>query len=300
MIPTAPLPQPQVATPLPAVGRPPSNATALRNGRDPLTNNVPSITFSDATARPLGPMGEMEVTTKGPLEPTLKPPTLNATPFNPVPMRPALVPPITAISLPRPAPITPLPKPKLLTPTLVTPLLISPPLPKYPLRPPAAVLNVYSQVLSNYLGNGGVVNGLSLGSLGANNLGLGFGNAGLTVSEANNIGLNGLGIGNIGFGLGNAGLAVSGLNTGLGVAGLGYGAGLGVQNVAATSQVPVTGPFTASGNAELVVGGDFGVGGQAVIGGQIPVLGAVGFSGQIPASGVVSIAGNCGCSSYPL
>ncbi|CAG9794202.1 unnamed protein product [Diatraea saccharalis] len=174
------------------------------------------------------------------------------------------------------------------------------------------IQNAYSQILTNlgnYLGNNGVelvtggigVNGLGVNSLGINNIGFGgLGTYnGLAVSESNNIGLNGLGIGNIG--LGNAGLAVSGLNNaGLGVAGLGYGTGLGVQNVAATSQVPVTGPFTASGNAELVVGGDFGAGGQAVVGGQIPVLGAVGFTGQIPASGVVSIAGNCGCSSVPL
>ncbi|CAG9794194.1 unnamed protein product [Diatraea saccharalis] len=368
MIPTAPLPQPHVAMPVPAVGSVPSNATALRNGRDPLTNKVPSITFSDATARPLGPMGEMLVTTRGLLEPIVRPPRLKLTPVNPVlrprpvpiipvfarpapttpalpkpvPIRPVLPVPITPTPLPRPAPTrpaalempvpitpTPLPRPApnrlaLPIPVLATPTELI----------PVLDTNVYSQFgslnyggflgdtgvdftataassglagLSGYLENGGLYNNglalntLGLGGLGVNNLGLGLGNVGVTAAGLENIGVAGLGVGNIGLGLGNAGLAVGGLNNaGLGIAGLGYGAGLGVQNVAATSQVPVTGPFTASGNAELVVGGDFGVGGQAVVGGQIPVLGAVGFSGQIPASGVVSIAGNCGCSTVPL
>ncbi|CAG9794205.1 unnamed protein product [Diatraea saccharalis] len=124
--------------------------------------------------------------------------------------------------------------------------------------------------INGYLGNGGLIN---------------------NAIDVNTIGYNGVGLGNSLSGLNNAGL---------GVVGLGYGSGLGVQNVAATSQVPVTGPFTATGNAELVVGGDFDVIGQTAIGGQIPVIGSVTFSGQVPASGVVSVAGNCGCSNVPL
>ncbi|RVE42350.1 hypothetical protein evm_012971 [Chilo suppressalis] len=145
--------------------------------------------------------------------------------------------------------------------------------------------------VSGYLGNGGLINN----NLGVTNLGLsgiGLSNAAVGSLGVSNIGLNGLS-------LGNAGVTAAGLsNAGVALGGIGYGAG--VPNVAATSGIPVTGPFTASGNAELVVGGDFGVGGQAVVGGQIPVLGAVGFSGSLPASGVVSIAGNCGCSRIPL
>ncbi|RVE42357.1 hypothetical protein evm_012978 [Chilo suppressalis] len=117
-----------------------------------------------------------------------------------------------------------------------------------------------------------------------------------------NVGLpnTGYGISNIALtGLENAGYAVTGLsNAGVALSGVGYGAG--VPNVAATSGVPVTGPFTATGNAEMAVSGDFEVTGQTVVGGQIPVIGSVTFSGQIPARGVVSAAGNCGCSNVPL
>ncbi|RVE48847.1 hypothetical protein evm_006497 [Chilo suppressalis] len=142
--------------------------------------------------------------------------------------------------------------------------------------------------LNGYLGNSGLINyPANLGVSGLNLANAAAGGVGIS-----NIGLNGLG-------LGNAGVTAAGLNNaGVALGSFGYSAG--VPNVAATSGIPVTGPFTATGNAELAVGGDFGVGGQAVIGGQIPVLGAVSFSGPIPASGVVSIAGNCGCSSLPL
>ncbi|RVE53663.1 hypothetical protein evm_001804 [Chilo suppressalis] len=158
--------------------------------------------------------------------------------------------------------------------------------------------------LEGYLGNGGLINYPGTGNLGLS--GLGLANAAV---GGGLVGLNGLGVSNVGLGvsniglnqlsLGNAGVTAAGLsNAGLALGGIGYG--VGVPNVAATSGIPVTGPFTANGEAELVVGGDFAVGGQAVVGGQIPVLGAVSFNGAIPASGVVSIAGNCGCSRIPL
>ncbi|RVE42352.1 hypothetical protein evm_012973 [Chilo suppressalis] len=155
--------------------------------------------------------------------------------------------------------------------------------------------------LEGYLGNGGLIN-LPGGAANLGLSGLGLANAAVGGLGVSNIGLNGLGVSNIGLNglsLGNAGVTAAGLsNAGVALGGIGYGAG--VPNVAATSGVPVTGPFIASGNAELAVGGDFSVGGQAVVGGQIPVLGAVSFSGGLPASGVVSIAGNCGCSRVPL
>ncbi|CAG9784775.1 unnamed protein product [Diatraea saccharalis] len=120
--------------------------------------------------------------------------------------------------------------------------------------------------------------------------------AGVTSASLNNAGVSSIGLNNAGI----SGISVN--NAGLVGAGIGSSslAGVGVQNVAANAAVPVTGPFTATGNAELAVGGEFNAGGTAVIGGQIPVLGAVSFTGQIPASGVVSIAGNCGCSNVPL
>jgi hypothetical protein len=46
----------------------PSNPTALRNGKVPVTNTVPSSEFSEDTYRPPGYRGEEDVTSRGPLD----------------------------------------------------------------------------------------------------------------------------------------------------------------------------------------------------------------------------------------
>ncbi|KAL4706465.1 hypothetical protein ACJJTC_003037 [Scirpophaga incertulas] len=70
LIPIEPEPQPQLAAPEPAVSSAPSKATALANGSMPFTSNKPSRTFSEVTERPVGAIGEMDVTSKGPLNTT--------------------------------------------------------------------------------------------------------------------------------------------------------------------------------------------------------------------------------------
>lgn len=124
-MPTSPLPQPQLATPEPAVGRPPSKATALRNGNWPVTVNTPSMPFSEATANPLGPIGEILVTSRGPPDTTLRPvcplikPALNPLPANPLPEATPFMPDreLPLRTLPKPLPLlnpdppeTPLPE----------------------------------------------------------------------------------------------------------------------------------------------------------------------------------------------
>ncbi|KAL0809582.1 hypothetical protein ABMA28_011115 [Loxostege sticticalis] len=109
--------------------------------------------------------------------------------------------------------------------------------------------------------------------------------------------------------VGNIGLVETGLNsigntnynnllgTGNSFSRFGSGSSVGVPDVSAYAQLPVTGQYGGTGTGELTAAGEFTASGNTVVTGQVPVIGTVRFSGSIPASGVVSIAGNCGCAN---
>ncbi|KAL4706459.1 hypothetical protein ACJJTC_003031 [Scirpophaga incertulas] len=85
-MPIEPEPQPQLAAPEPVVSSFPSNATALANGSRPVTSSSASSLFSEVTERPVGAIGEIEVTSNGPVSTTLS--ALSGLPPAPHPLAP--------------------------------------------------------------------------------------------------------------------------------------------------------------------------------------------------------------------